>query len=381
MQIVSSLILAAGLLMANVNACEEYKKHTIKAKGIEASFIEYGATITNLWVNDKHGVPRDIILGWDDTSQYNLQSGLPGFLGGVVGRYANRIANGTFTIDDTEYHTPLNENKITTLHGGDMGFNRLNWTLIDKGKQDITFGLTSADGDEGFPGTVDVRVKYSVNDNQEWHIDYEGTTDKETIMMLSQHTYWNLDAFTTSDTVDDQVLWIPADKFIKTDGALIPTGELADVEGTALDFRKEKPIGRDLKKATECGDDCIGYDNCFVLSDPNEQDYQLKAYAPSTGIQLAIKTDQPAMQFYSCNGLDGTLPIKKTQGPHGSKKHAHHRKGGKKQYVQQYGCFVLETEEYIDGINNPQWGKEHMGLLKPDDKYTQHAEYHFSIHH
>lgn len=93
----------------------------------------------------------------------------------------------------------------------------------------------------------------SVNDNQEWHIDYEGTTDKETIMMLSQHTYWNLDAFTTSDTVDDQVLWIPADKFIKTDGALIPTGELADVEGTALDFRKEKPIGRDLKKATECG--------------------------------------------------------------------------------------------------------------------------------
>lgn len=101
-------------------------------------------------------------------------------------------------------------------------------------------------------------------------------------------------------------------------------------------------------------DDCIGYDNCFVLSDPNEQDYQLKAYAPSTGIQLAIKTDQPAMQFYSCNGLDGTLPIKKTQGPHGSKKHVHHRKGGKKQYVQQYGCFVLETEEYIDGINNPQ---------------------------
>ncbi|KAI7875301.1 galactose mutarotase-like protein [Lichtheimia hyalospora FSU 10163] len=364
--------------MAHVHACEPYKKHTIKAKGIEASFIEYGATITNLWVNDKDGVPRDIVLGWDDTKQYNLQAGLPGFLGGVVGRYANRIANGTFTIDGTEYHTPLNENDITTLHGGDMGFNRLNWTLVDKGKQDITFGLTSADGDEGFPGTVDVRVKYSVNDNQEWHIDYQGTTDKETIMMLSQHTYWNLDAFTTSDTVDDHVLWIPADKYIKTDGSLIPTGELAQVEGTALDFQKEKPIGRDLKQATDF--DCVGYDNCFVLSDPNKHDYQLKAYAPSTGIQLAIKTDQPAFQFYSCGGLDGTLPIKKTQGPQGSKKHAH-RKRGKDQYVPQYGCFVLETEEYIDGINNPQWGKEHMGLLKPGETYTQHAEYHFSIHH
>ncbi|KAG2221729.1 hypothetical protein INT45_007135 [Circinella minor] len=357
-------------------------RHTIKAKGIEASFIEYGATLTNLWVDDKNGIPRDVILGWDDTTQYNLQSDIPGFLAAVVGRYANRIANGTFTIDGTEYHTPLNENNITTLHGGDMGFDRLNWALIDTGKNNVSFKLTSPDGDEGFPGTTDIIVKYSVNDNQEWHIDYEGTTDKDTIMMLSQHGYWNLDAFTTSETVEDHVLQIASDKFFKTDGSLIFTGEFSNVEGTALDFRSAKSIGQDLQEATECGFDCIGYDNCWIFSEPNPDEYQATVYAPSTGIQLAIKTDQVALQFYSCHGLDGTLPIKKKKH---HKHHGHHDRrcndddNDKQEYVQKYGCLVLETENYVDGINNLEWGEEHTGILRKDDKYTRHAEYHFSV--
>ncbi|KAI9311827.1 galactose mutarotase-like domain-containing protein [Dichotomocladium elegans] len=352
---------------------DAFKKHTIKAKGIEASFIEYGATITNLWVEDKDGIPRDVVIGWDDPRQYNLQPGLPGFLGSVVGRYANRIANGTFHLNGETYQTPLNEKNITTLHGGDMGFNRLNFTLLEKSKRDITFGLISPDGDEGFPGTVKLKVKYSVNDHQEWHIDYEGVSDKDTIMMVSQHTYWNLDSFTTSDTVEDHVFWIPADEYIVTDGSLIPTGEFASVEGTALDFRTPKAMGKDLAKADQCGFDCIGYDNCWILSDPNIEDYQVSVYAPSTGIEVAVKTDQVAMQFYSCHGLDGTLPVKKTQ----KYKHSNAALSG---YVEKYGCFVLETENYIDGINHPEWGNEHSGILRKGETYTQHTEYHFRVH-
>ncbi|KAI9489798.1 galactose mutarotase-like domain-containing protein [Zychaea mexicana] len=378
----ATTVLAATAALSSVHAKpardDPFHRHTIRAKGIEASFIEYGATITNLWVDDKHGKPTDIVLGWDDTTQFNLQPGIPGFLGAVVGRYANRIRNGTFSIDDTEYHTPLNENDITTLHGGDMGFNRLNWTLLDKGKSDISFGLVSEDGDEGFPGTAQITVKYSVNDNQEWHVDYEGTSDKDTIMMLSQHTYWNLDAFRTSDTVEDHVMQIASDQYIKTDGSLIPTGEFGNVEGTALDFRSAKPIGQDLQEATECGFDCVGYDNCWIFSDPNPDEYQVTVHAPSTGIQMAVKTDQAALQFYSCGGLDGTLPIKKKK--HHHRHHLESRCEHEQEYVQKYGCLVLETENYIDGINNPEWGEEYTGLLRAGDEYTHHAEYHFSIH-
>ncbi|KAI8139630.1 galactose mutarotase-like domain-containing protein [Fennellomyces sp. T-0311] len=370
-------LLVAGLTSAKP-ANDPFHKHTIRAEGIEASFIEYGATITNLWVNDKEGTPRDIVLGWDDTTQFNLQAGVPGFLGAVVGRYANRIGNGTFSIDGNVFHTPLNEKDITTLHGGDMGFNRLNWTLLDKGKDEISFGLTSPDGDEGFPGTADVTVKYKVNDNQEWHVSYEATSDKDTIMMLSQHTYWNLDAYTTSDTVEDHVMQIASDQFIKTNGDLIPNGEFGDVGDTALDFRTPKPIGQDLMEATECGFDCVGYDNAWIFSDPDPEKDQVTVYAPSTGIQLSIKTDQPALQFYSCGGLDGTaLPVKS------GKKH-HHRKHERRceketRYVQKYGCFVLETENYIDGINNPAWGQEYSGILRAGDTYTHSAVYTFSI--
>ncbi|KAI9268240.1 galactose mutarotase-like protein [Phascolomyces articulosus] len=374
----TTVLSAALVAQAKPTHDDPFQRHTIKAKGIEASFIEYGATITNLWVDDKNGVPRDVVLGWDDTTQYNLQPGIPGFLGAVVGRYANRIGNGTFSIDDTKYHTPLNEKNITTLHGGDMGFNRLNWTLVDKSKSDISFRLTSPDGDEGFPGTAEITVKYSVNDHQEWHIDYEGVSDKDTIMMLSSHGYWNLDAFTTSDTVEDHVLQIASDKYIKTDGSLIPTGEFVDVEGTALDFRSAKSIGQDLQEATECGFDCIGYDNCWLFSDPNPEEYQATVYAPSTGIQLAIKTDQAALQFYSCHGLDGTLPIKKKK--HHNRGHHERRCHKEDEYVQKYGCLVLETENYIDGINHPEWGNEYSGILRKEDTYTHHAEYHFSIH-
>ncbi|KAI8062102.1 galactose mutarotase-like domain-containing protein [Gongronella butleri] len=344
-----------------------YKKHTIRAKGIEASFMEYGAIITNLWVKDKTDTYRDIVLGWDDTTQYNLNAQHP-YFGPIVGRYANRIKNGTFTLDNQTYHIPLNEKGFDTLHGGDVGFDRRNWTVVDKADHSITFAMHSPDGDQGFPGNVDVKVKYTLTDDQEWAVDYEATTDKDTPIMLSAHTYWNLDAFTTSDTAFDQVVQIKADKYIDTDGYLIPTGDFVNVDGTPQDFRLPKAIGKDLHQSKSCGDNCTGYDNAWVLSHPSPDEPQMSVYAPSTGIAVDITTDQVAMQLYTCNGLDGTIPVKKTQTYH-----------GKQQFVQQYGCYVIEAENYIDGINNPQWGEEHTGIVRKGETYTQHTKYHFSV--
>lgn len=135
-----------------------YEKHTIKAKGIEASFMEYGAVITNLWVNDKHGVKRDVILGWDDTTQYNVNTQHP-YFGALVGRYANRIKNGTFEVDGVKYHTPINEHGVDTLHGGLTGTDRRNWTITDKGNDFIVFEMFSEAGDQGFPGNLLTKVK------------------------------------------------------------------------------------------------------------------------------------------------------------------------------------------------------------------------------
>ncbi|CAO3682440.1 unnamed protein product [Umbelopsis ramanniana] len=345
-----------------------YEKHTIKANGIEASFMEYGAVITNLWVNDKHGVKRDIILGWDDTTQYNVNAQHP-YFGALVGRYANRIKNGTFEINDQKYFTPINEHGVDTLHGGFTGTDRLNWTITDKGNDYIVFESYSHSGDQGFPGNLLTKVKYSVNDKQQWTIDYEGSPDADTPIMMSQHTYWRLDAFTSPDpTIKDHVLQIKGDKFIKCDEYEVPTGEIASVSGTALDFTQPKPIGQDLMKAQECGTNCTGYDNAWVITDPNPSEETLVLYSPYSGIQLAINTDQFAYQFYSCVTMDGTIPVKKTQA------------NGQHKFVEQYGCLVLEAENYIDGVNNPQWGDKYTGIVKGGDKYTQSTTYTFSIH-
>lgn len=187
--------------------------------------------------------------------------------------------------------------------------------------------------------------------------------------MMSQHTYWRLDAFTSPDpTVKDHVMQIKADKFIKCDQYEVPTGQIASVTGTALDFTSPKPIGQDLMKAQECGTNCTGYDNAWVITDPNPNEKTLIVYSPVTGIELSINTDQVAYQFYSCVTMDGTIPVKTTQA------------NGSHKFVEQYGCFVLEAENYIDGINNPQWGEQYTGLVKAGEKYKQNTVYSFSIH-
>lgn len=188
-------------------------------------------------------------------------------------------------------------------------------------------------------------------------------------IMMSQHTYWRLDAFTSPDpTVKDHVMQIKADKFIKCDQYEVPTGQIASVTGTALDFTSPKPIGQDLMKAQECGTNCTGYDNAWVITDPNPNEKTLIVYSPVTGIELSINTDQVAYQFYSCVTMDGTIPVKTTQA------------NGSHKFVEQYGCFVLEAENYIDGINNPQWGEQYTGLVKAGEKYKQNTVYSFSIH-
>lgn len=375
------IALSLGALAQNSSSV--FTKYTISAPGINASFIPYGARLTNLYVNDKNGNPQDVVLGYDDGSQYlNDTETVHTYFGAVVGRYANRIKNGTFTVDGITSHIPENEhNGADTLHGGNVGYDQRNWTIVEANSSTITFSLLDQ-GFEGFPGTIITFATYTVSAGPQWTSRLVSIPlDEPTPIMLANHVYWNLDAFSnpSDSTILNDTLYMPyAARYIEFDNIEVPNGTIGIVNDTYLDFTSPKQIGRDIQEAINgCGFNCTGYDNAFILdrprySAPESTDLSVLTMSSNvTGIQLDVRTNQQSLQIYSCDTLNGTISVKQSQ---------QHSTNGSTTYVPQYGCVVIETQQWIDGINNPQWGQDQYQIYTVDSEpAVVFAQYDFSI--
>ena len=362
-----------------------FTKFTISAPGINASFIPYGARITNLFVNDRNGDPQDVVLGYDNGTAYlNDTETVHTYFGPVVGRYANRIKNGTFTVDGITSHIPENENAgHDTLHGGNVGYDQRNWTVVEANTSSITFSLLDQ-GFEGFPGTIITYATYTVSAGPQWTSRLVSIPlDEPTPIMLANHVYWNLDAFTnpSDTTILNNTLYMPySDRYIEIDNIEVPNGTIGIVNNTFLDFTSPKQIGTDIDNAVNaCGLGCTGYDNAFILdrprySAPEATDISVLTMSSNvTGIQLDIRTNQQSLQIYTCNNiaLMANIPVKQSQ---------QHSTNGSITTVPKYGCIVIETQQWIDGINNPQWGQDQYQIYTVDSgPAVVFAQYDFSI--
>ncbi|KAI8955823.1 aldose-1-epimerase [Xylaria longipes] len=364
----------------------------IHSEGLSAAFITYGASISRLLVKDQYGIQRDVVGGFDNATYYGIDQQHPHF-GGVPGRYANRIQNSTFEIDGVTYHVNPNENPTAaapngadTLHGGHDGWDYRKFTVVSHTKDSITFSIVDPDGKEGFPGEVVSYITYTLN-NYTWDFKMVAlATTKKTPIMLSSHTYWNLDGFANNETQTalNHTLYLPySGQRVGVDNILIPTGDiLANKKGSVNDFwSAPKQLGASLNDPEaygNCGFNCTGYDTCWLITreEPynwrDESNFVARLQSPWSGIQLEVYTDQDAFQVYSCNGQNGTLALKETQGLHDNPDFP--------RTIPQYGCLVMEVEDWIDAINHPEWGREDKQIYGPGgNPYVLQASYVFSI--
>jgi aldose 1-epimerase len=327
------------------------------AQGIEVKIINFGAIIQSLKTPDRNGKLADIVLGFDNLKDY---VGKHPYFGAIVGRYGNRICKGKFTLDGKEYTLPIN-NPPNSLHGGLKGFDKLVWAATpfeDADSLGLKLTMTSPDGDEGYPGALTVTLTYTLTNDNQLKMHYEATTDAPTVLNLTNHSYFNLDGAGQGDILD-QVITINADRFTPVDETMIPTGELRKVEGTPLDFRKAKPLGRDIAKTDEQLKLGLGYDHNFILNKAKADAMTLAARAqgPESGRVLEVFTTEPGIQLYSGNFLDSTNVGK-----------------GGITYAHRFG-FCLETQHYPDSPNKPDFPTV---ILKPGEKYDTITIYKFS---
>ncbi len=323
------------------------------ANGMEVRAITYGGIITSLKVPDKAGRLGDVVLGYDSLQGYLDKSP---FFGCIVGRYGNRIGRGRFTIDGTTYELPRN-NGENHLHGGPQGLDKKNWKAEPFERADavgVVFTHTSPDGEMGYPGTLAVKVTYTLTADNTLRFDYEATTDKATHLNLTQHTYFNLAG--GGDVLAHEVE-AKADRFTPVDAGLIPTGELAPVEGTPFDFRTATSIGARIDADHPQLKAGGGYDHNLVFArSGSEMAEVVTVYEPTTGRTMRMATTQPGVQFYTGNFLDGTITGK-----------------GGTVYGKRSG-FCLETQHFPDSPNKPQFPST---LLKPGETYRQSTAYTF----
>lgn len=323
------------------------------AIGAYVSIIDYGATIVELCVPDRTGKLVDVLLGCDDVHAYEHTSG---YLGALIGRYGNRIGKGRFPLDGKMLQLELNDGN-NHLHGGFKGFNYFIWDaqIVDGG---VCFSRVSPDGEGNYPGNLSVKCTYTFSDDCQLKLHYEAETDKLTVCNLTNHSYFNLSGHNSGTIVNHEVQ-ILADKFTVVDAESIPTGELRPVEGTCFDFRKPVVIAEGLKCDCEQLRNTGGYDHNFVLSDEPGMRKAASVYGPDTGIVMDVYTDQPGVQLYIGNFLDGTMPIK----------------GGNGEGYQARTGLCLETQYYPDSVNHPEWPQP---FLKPGEKYDTATVYKFS---
>jgi aldose 1-epimerase len=340
------------------NDCKVYLYSLKNRYGTQVNIINYGAIITNIFVKDREGKLSDVVLGYDSLNGYIEDKS---FIGTVVGRYANRISKGRFRLNGKEYQLALN-NGEHHLHGGPGGFYKVLWEdepVENKSVEDsLSLTYVSQDGDQGYPGTVLMKVIYTLTSENELKIYYEGTTDKLTILNPTHHSYFNLSG-DFNKTILNHELMIDADYYTPIDKGQIPTGELADVEYTPMDFQTSKSIGihiNDNFKQLEYGN---GYDHNWVLNNYNRNVRKVASlYEPETGRFMEILTDQPGLQFYSGNSINGSIP-----GKNGI------------EYKFRTGL-CLETQHFPDSPNKPEFPSV---TLKPGETYKQITIYKFSV--
>ena len=332
--------------------------YTLKnAHGVEIQAMNYGGIITSIRVPDRKGEFADVVLGHEKLEGYIPN---PPYLGAIVGRYANRIANGTFTLDGKTYTLPKNDGP-NTLHGGTTRtFDKVVWDAEPlKGKNGVAFSYLSKDGEEGFPGNLKVKVTYTLTDGNALLIDYEATTDKATPINVSQHSYFNLKGEGNGDILDHEVM-INAERFTPVDKNLIPTGKLESVKGTPMDFTTPTKIGARIDDNYEQLQLGHGYDHNFVLNSKPEQNglvLAARVNEPTSGRNLEVWTTQPGVQFYSGNFLDGSVT--------GKQGHV---------YKRRYG-FCLETQHFPDSPNHPNFPNS---ILRPGQTFHQKTVFKFS---
>ncbi len=340
---------------------KQVKAYTLcNGKGMQVTILNYGAIIQSLKVPDSEGRSEDIVLGFDSLQKYLDKSA---YFGAVVGRYANRIAGGEFTLNGKTYELPINNkphDKPCTLHGGKKGFDKVVWDAEPVHKDNmagVKLHHLSEDGEQGFPGNLDTTVTYWLTRDNELRVHYRATTDKATPVNLSQHSYFNLKGEGEGAVLNHRLM-LNAGTYTPVKKGLIPTGEIATVEGTPLDFTEPRPIGARIDADHPQIELCSGYDMNFVLDHrKGKMGLAARVVEPKTGRVMEIHTDQPGIQFYSGNFLDGSLV----------------GKSGKK-YVQ-YGGFVLETQHYPDSVHQPNFPDT---ILRPDETYDTWTVFSFS---
>jgi aldose 1-epimerase len=329
------------------------------ANGMVVSVMTYGGIVQKVLVPDRDGNLTNVTLGFDSLDKYI--AGSP-YFGSITGRYANRIARGTFVLDGVTYRLALN-NGENTLHGGLVGFDKVVWDAKDTSGPDgpsITLSRTSPDGEEGYPGNLAVEVVYTLTNNNELRFDYHATTDAPTIINLTNHSYWNL-AGEGTGAINDHQLQLNASSYTPIDATLIPTGEIAPVAGTPFDFTTPYAIGERIRDDNEQLKFGRGYDHNFVLDRASPDDESLIVAAvltdPSSGRVLTISTTEPGIQFYSGNFLDGTL--------YGTSGHAYRQGDG----------LALETQHFPDSPNHANFPSTE---LRPGEDYATTTVYAFS---
>lgn len=329
---------------------DEAKSYLLKnKKGMEIVVSDYGATLIQVKVPDREGNLLDVVLGYDKIEGYE-NGGV--FFGATVGRIANRIGGACFELNGKEYQLTKNDNK-NTLHGGRDFYSQRMWQAEKEDEAEITFVLNSPDGDQGFPGNLDIHVTYALTEENELKIHYYAVSDQDTIVNLTNHSYFNLSGHASGTAMDQQVV-ILADAFTEADAESIPTGKIIPVEGTPMDFRQMKAIGRDIEEKYEALILGGGYDHNWVLNGEGFR-HVASMYSEKTGITMKVYTDLPGMQFYTGNFVE------EEQGKEGAV------------YQKRNGvCF--ETQYFPDAIH-----KEHFGgpVLKAGETYDTMTVYKF----
>lgn len=325
------------------------------ANGVEVTLTNYGGRIVSVMVPDKEGQLTDVVLGFDNIDDYvNVNNNF----GATIGRYGNRIANGKITVEGTEYELPQN-NYGHTLHGGPEGFDKKVFQAVQPDSQTVVFTYLSADGEANFPGNLDMKVTMTLTDDNAIDLQYEATTDKETVVNLTNHSYFNLSG-DGNNTILGDLLTINADAFTPVDDTFMTTGEIAPVEGTPMDFRTPTAIGERIDnydyEQLKNGD---GYDHNWVLNTGGDvTQVAATVYSPATGIQLDVYTNEPGVQVYTGNFLDGTVT-----GKNGA-------------VYAKRTAICLETQKFPDSPNKSDWPSPY---LKPGEKYSSRCIYKFSV--
>lgn len=346
-------------LFGRLDSNEEVYAYTLcNASGMSVKIINYGGAIVSINVPDRNGAFADVVGGYDELSSY---VGGDGYQGALIGRIGNRICDGIFTLDGVQYKLAVNNGK-NHLHGGDFGFNAkvFDAVLKEGDEPELSLSCVSPDGEEGYPGELRLTVTYKLRADNALSINYRATTDKRTVVNLTNHTYFNLAGYESGNVLEHE-LWLDADSFLPTDDTLIPTGEIRSVKGTPFDFTEPKKIGRDFYADYEPLKFAGGYDHCLNFAGGASDEPKLRAelYEASSGRAMEVYTTQPCVQFYTGNFLTNEkYPFK----------------NGVKQKPQSFVC--LETQAMPDSINHENFTNT---ILDPGEVYDHTTVYKFKV--